>query len=217
MISQLVIWKYWLPLANGLWTTVYLSLLGIALGAAVGLAVCLARLYLAKPVSLIAQCYIQFCRNTPILVQLIWVHYALAPLLNVNWSAETSSVIALTLQTSGYVAEVFRAGIQSLERGQIDAALALGMPSGLMLRRIILPQALRRMLPPLMNQIVTVVKSSSVVSYVAVSDLMYMGTKLSAFLFRPIEVYTTVALIYLALVSAVSYWADAVQRKYPPL
>ena len=120
-------------------------------------------------------------------------------ILNVQISAVVAATAVLSLYTAAFYAEIFRAGIVSIEAGQWDAAKALGLSRWQMMRRVILPQAVRRMVPPFMNQSITQLKNTSLVSTIAVPDLLYQGSLITADTYRPLEVYTVVALIYFAL------------------
>jgi polar amino acid transport system permease protein len=158
--------------------------------------------------------YIEVARDTPILVTLLWTTYVLPPLLGIRIPVYWTATLALVLQTSGYLAETFRGGIESIEKGQSQAATALGMTYGLMMRRIILPQALRRSLPDILNNFVVLFKTSTLVSIVAVPDLMYQATRLVAQLFKPVEIYTSVAVLYLVIVYALSVTTRTFQRRW---
>jgi polar amino acid transport system permease protein len=159
--------------------------------------------------------YVEFCRNTPILVQLVWVHYALPEIIGIKFDAYTSSLIALALQSSGYLAEEYRAGIESIDKGQIEAAQSLGMTYVRLMRRIVIPQAFIRMLPGILNQYVICFKSTSIVSIIAVPDLMYQAGLIVSATFLPMPVYTAVALTYFVLVFAVSALVRNLSKKLP--
>jgi polar amino acid transport system permease protein len=183
-------------LLGGLGWTVGLSLLSMVASLALGLVICLARLSPLPPLRAIASAYTDFLRGTPLLVQLLWIYYSLPILTGITFSPFTSAIIALTLNLSAFVSEVYRAGIQSIGRGQREAALALGMSNWQALRRVILPQSIRRVLPPLGSIWVSLFKDTALVSVIAVPELMYRGKVLSIETYRPLEIYTAVALIY---------------------
>jgi len=138
-------------------------------------------------------------RCTPLLVQIVWFYYALPVILNVQIPAAVAATLVLSLYTGAFYAEIFRGGIVSIEAGQWDAARALGLRWGGVMRRVVLPQAVRRMVPPFMNQSIIQLKNTSLVSTIAVPDLLYQGTLITADTYRPLEVYTVVALIYFVL------------------
>ena len=156
---------------------------------------------------------IEIFRCTPLLVQIIWFYYALPVILNVQIPAVVAATAVLSLYTAAFYAEIFRAGIVSIEVGQWDAAKALGLSRWQVMRRIVLPQAVRRMVPPFMNQSITQLKNTSLVSTIAVPDLLYQGSLITADTYRPLEVYTVVALIYFALLFPATLLAQWYERR----
>jgi polar amino acid transport system permease protein len=210
-----IVWEYRDVLASGIWVTVVLSILAMGLAVVAGLVACLGTLSRSRLLRAPAIFYVEFCRNTPILVQLVWVHYAWPEILGVKFDAFTSSVIALALQSSGYLAEEYRAGIESIEKGQIEAAQSLGMTYPRLMRRIVLPQAFMRILPGILNQYVTCFKSTSIVSIIAVPDLMYQAGLIVSATFLPMPVYTAVAITYFLLVLVVSTGVRWASRRLP--
>ena len=171
----------------------------IALGAVLGLAMGIARLSPSRWVNAPLVALIEFFRCTPLLVLIVWFYYALPVLLGIQIPATAAAVLVLSLYTGAFYAEIFRGGIRSIEAGQWDAARALGLRPIHAMRLVILPQAVRRMVPPLLNQSITQLKNTSLVSTIAVPDLLYQGTLITADTYRPLEVYTVVAVIYFAL------------------
>ena len=155
-------------------------------------------------------------RNTPVLIQLIWFYYAFPVLVGIQFSTFGAAALALTLYTAAYSTEIFRAGLQSIERGQWEGAKALGMPPGVMLRRIILPQVFRRMLPALTNRMIELAKVTSLASILTVNELMYQGRLLSSTWYRPVEIFTVVALLYFVLIWPGSYLAARLECRYRP-
>lgn len=200
---------------SGIVVTVVLAVLAMAFAMVVGLVACLGTLSRSRLIRWPATFYVEFCRNTPVLVQLVWVHYAWPEIFGIRFDAFTSSLIALTLQSSGYLAEEYRAGIESIERGQIEAAQSLGMTYPRLMARIVLPQAFIRILPGILNQFVTCFKSTSIVSIIAVPDLMYQAGLIVSATFLPMQVYTAVALIYFLLVFSVSALVRHLSRRLP--
>jgi len=202
-------------LLSGIRVTVVLSVLAMLLAIVVGLIACLGTLARSRLIRAPAVFYVEFCRNTPILVQLVWVHYAWPEIIGYKFDAFTSSLIALALQSSGYLAEEYRAGIESIDKGQIEAAQSLGMTYPRLMRRIVIPQALIRMLPGILNQYVICFKSTSIVSIIAVPDLMYQAGLIVSATFLPMPVYTAVALTYFVLVFIVSASVRYLSRRLP--
>jgi len=146
-------------------------------------------------------------------VQIVWFYYALPVLLGIQIPAVAAAVMTLSLYTAAFYAEIFRGGIVSIEQGQWDAARALGLSRWNMMRKVILPQATRRMIPPFVNQSITQLKNTSLVSTIAVPDLLYQGTLITADTYRPLEVYTVIALIYFALLFPSTLLAQAYERR----
>jgi polar amino acid transport system permease protein len=145
----------------------------------------------------------------------VWVHFAWPELLGFKFTAWTSAMIALALQSSGYLAEEFRAGIESIDKGQIEASQSLGMTYMRLMAFIVVPQAFIRMIPGILNQFVTCFKSTSIVSVIAVPDLMYQAQLIVTATFLPMPVYTVVALIYFLMVFGVSVGVRRLTRLLP--
>ncbi len=184
----------------------------ILLGLIIGLLVGLGRMSRSKLLNLPLIGYIEAFRCTPLLVQIVWFYYALPVLLGIQIPATAAATMTLSLYTGAFYAEIFRGGIISIERGQWDAARALGLRPWHVMRKVILPQAMRRMIPPFVNQSITQLKNTSLVSTIAVPDLLYNGTLITADTYRPLEVYTVIALIYFALLFPSTLLAQAYER-----
>ena len=195
----------WMPdLLRGLVVTVEITALCIAMGIVLGLLLAMARLYGVRPVYWLATVYINFFRGTPILVQLFLVYYGL-PSLGIRLEPFVAGVLALGLNTSAYQAEYFRGAIQSLPAGQMLAARSIGMTRLTALRWIVLPQALRLVIPPWSNELILMLKYSSIVFFATVTDLMGAGRIIASETFRYFEVFIVVALMYLAIVLLLSW------------
>jgi polar amino acid transport system permease protein len=185
----------------------------IAIGLALGLLVGLGRLSKSRLINWPLIAYIEAFRCTPLLVQIVWFYYALPVVLGVQIPATLAATMTLSLYTGAFYAEIFRGGIVSIEQGQWDAARALGLRPWAMMRMVILPQAVRRMIPPFVNQSITQLKNTSLVSTIAVPDLLYNGTLVTADTYRPLEVYTVVALVYFAMLFPSTMLAQAYERR----
>jgi polar amino acid transport system permease protein len=200
-----------------LWKGVYITLAytfgTIALGLILGLLIGMARLSKSWLVNAPLVALIEIFRCTPLLVQIIWFYYALPVILDIQLPAAVAAIAVLSLYTAAFYAEIFRGGIISIEPGQWDAARALGLSRWHMMRLVILPQAIRRMVPPFMNQSIIQLKNTSLVSTIAVPDLLYQGTLITADTYRPLEVYTVIALIYFALLFPTTMLAQAWERR----
>ena len=171
----------------------------IFLGLIIGLLIGLGRLSRSKLLNIPLIGFIEIFRCTPLLVQIVWFYYALPVILGIQIPATAAAVMTLSCYTGAFYAEIFRGGIISIEHGQWDAARALGLGRWQMMRQVILPQAVRRMIPPFVNQSITQLKNTSLVSTIAVPDLLYNGQLITADTYRPLEVYTVVAVIYFIL------------------
>ena len=185
----------------------------IGLGLIIGLVVGMGRLSKSKLLNFPLIAFIEAFRCTPLLVQIVWFYYALPVLIGIQIPAIVAAVLTLSCYTGAFYAEIFRGGIISIERGQWDAARALGLRRWTMMRMVILPQAVKRMMPPFVNQSITQLKNTSLVSTIAVPDLLYNGTLVTADTYRPLEVYTVVALIYFALLFPSTMLAQWYERR----
>lgn len=204
-------------LAQGIRTTVFVTLVSYAMACALGLLLALMALSRSLVLRQIARFYVEVMRGIPILVLLLYVAFVLAPALVAGWNALGlpelrtrdfsllwRAIIALTLAYSAFLAEVFRAGLQAVDTGQIEAAEALGLNRWHRFRFIVWPQALRMILPPLGNDFVAMVKDSSLVSVLGVADITQLGKLTAAGNFRYFETYNVVALIYLTMTITLS-------------
>jgi len=194
-----IVWSNIGYLLDGLGMTLVISLVSLLASIVVGLIVALGRRSRSRWLSFPAATYCELFRDTPVLVQLFWVYYVLPVLIGIRLSAFTAVVIGLSLNSGAFLAEIFRAGIQAVPRGQIDAARVLGMNRALTMRRIVLPQAIRIVLPPMGNDFVALIKFSSLASTFAVGEITRKATELSSFTFRPIEIFSFIALVYFAI------------------
>jgi polar amino acid transport system permease protein len=206
--------KYLPFLLQGLEVTLYVSLLATCVGMAVGLLVALARLSGFPPLRWVAAFYVDFLRSTPLLIQLVWVFFALPILLGYSLPPVVAAVATLGAYSGAYLAEIFRAGIVSIAGGQRHAGLALGMTRTQVMRRIILPQAVVRMLPPIASTLITLIKDSSLVSVISVAELMWAAQSLASVTLRPVEILTGTGLLYVAVAYPLSLGVELVRRRY---
>jgi len=190
------VFKYGDMLLLGLAGTVKIALISIVLGVIVGFAVALMRMasnpWLRKP----ATAFVEFYRNTPPIVHFFWFFYALPIVIGVSLDPFVAAVLALSTQSGAFYAEVFRGGITSIERGQWEGAKALGMSYRMAMQRVIVPQALRRMVPPFVDRSFELTKTTALASTLAYAELLYQAMQVNSITFRPMEVYTAVALLY---------------------
>lgn len=219
-IDLSLFWEYRAILLAGLRFNFYVFGLAGLVAVSLGFAACLLRIARAAPLRAVGGFYAELFRNCPEYVLLIWVYYV-PPLLvglaighKLAFPPLAAAVTALGLAYSGYFAESFRAGIEAVPKGHIEAAQALGMRGGVIMRRIILPQALRQMLPELMNQLVSLFKATTLVSLIAVPDLLYNVTIVVQQEMKPLPLYTGAALVYCVLVIAFSFIVRAAAERW---
>jgi polar amino acid transport system permease protein len=182
-------------LLEGAVLTIAVSLLSFVLALVFGLATGIARISRVPPLRVVAACYIQFIRGTPLLLQLFFIYYVL-PYAGIVLSPFVSGAMGLTLNYAAYMAEVFRSGIQAIPEGQWEAGASVGMSRRLLMRRIILPQAIRIIVPSLGNFFVSIFKDSALVSVITMRDLMFSGQLLASATYKHFEIFAMVAVIY---------------------
>jgi polar amino acid transport system permease protein len=200
-------------LAQGLVNTLRITGTALAFGVPLGLVLALLRLSLRRFLSWPAGFVIEFFRTTPPLVQLFWFFFALPILIQVEMTPFVAAALTFSIQSSAFFAEVFRGGIVSIERGQWEAARAIGMTGPQAMRRIILPQAVRRMIPAFMERSIELMKTTTLVATVSYADLLFQANELAQKTFRPLEVFTVTALIYFVVIFAASLLVHRVERR----
>ncbi|TNE34360.1 MAG: amino acid ABC transporter permease [Alphaproteobacteria bacterium] len=197
----------------GLQHTLYLAAVCLVLGLSFGAIVGIGR-YSRNPLFYWpATVFVEIFRNTPVLVQIMWFFFAFPIISPFEIDAFTAATLGLTLNTTAFSAEIYRAGIQSISRGQWEAGKALGMSYSQQMRRIILPQSIRRMIPAFMNRAIELMKMTSLASVIAYGELMYQAKIISTIEFNPIEMYTTVALIFFAIIFPITILVQQYERK----
>ncbi|MFT4192873.1 MAG: amino acid ABC transporter permease [Comamonas sp.] len=206
------LWQYRAIVGTGLLYTVGFTLLCVALGLAVGLVAGIGRLSRRKWITWPLQAYVEVFRCTPVLVQLVWFYYALPVLAGIEMTPAAAAVLCLTLYGGAFYSEIIRGGIVSTDAGQTEAGRALGMTRAQVMRRVVLPQALRRMVPPLVNQSILQLKNTSLLSVLALPDLLYQGQVIAHETYRPLEVYTLVAVLYFAVLFPITLWAKRLEH-----
>jgi polar amino acid transport system permease protein len=207
------LWRYRTLFVTGIEVTLAYTVGTIVLGLILGLFVGMARLSKYRLVNWPLIAFIEAFRCTPILVQIVWFYYALPVILGIQIPAVAAATMVLTFYTGAFYAEIFRGGIVSIEPGQWDAARALGLRPWTVMRKVILPQAVKRMIPPFMNQSIIQLKNTSLVSTIAVPDLLYQGQLITADTYRPLETYTVVAVVYFVLLFPATVFAQVYERR----
>ena len=199
-------------LVKGAVYTIQVSVLAIVFGLVLGWMLGLIAVSGVRWLRAIAWGYVQFIRGTPLLVQIFLIYFGL-PALGINIPAYWSGVIALGLNSAGFQAEIVRAGIESIDRGQTEAARSIGMSGFQTLLFILVPQTIRRVIPPLTNELITLTKSSSLLSAIAVLELTHAGQAIIARTFAPFEIYAAVAVLYLILIAVLSRGSAILERR----
>lgn len=208
-----VVWNNLPFLLTGLKYTVVLTAVSMGLGLMLGLVIALLRTRFARTRAVIIL-YVEIFRTTPLLVQLVWI-YDVLPASGLRFNSFWSAVIALTLNLGAYLSEIFRAGIMSISKGQTYAGLALGMTPSQVARVVVLPQAIRRVIPPLASMWVGLFKDTSLASAIAVAELSYRANVLAVRTYRPVEILTAVAVLYFVITypqARAARWASNVSR-----
>lgn len=199
-------------LLAGTAVTIKLTLLSMAVAMIVGLVVALARLSRQRLLRLPATVYVEFMRGTPLLLQLFYIYYVL-PFFGIRIEAFTAGVLGLSLNYAAYLSEVYRSGILAIPAGQREAALSLGMSPALVMRRIILPQAFRIVVPPIGNYFIALFKDSALAAVITIPELLRRGNLLAASTFKHFEIYTMVAFIYLLISYPASLGVAYLERR----
>ena len=200
-------------LISGITTTIYISIVSIVLAMIIGLIVALPSLSDNKFLTYFNIGYVEIVRAIPLLVLILWIYYGLPIMLGISFSPFVSGIIALTISESAFQAEIFRAGINSINKGQHEVAGSLGMDFWKKMRFVIFPQAIKVVLPALGNQFVYVLKMSSLVSIIGIGDLTRKANELVTTTYRPLEIYTFLILEYLILILVVSYFVRKLENR----
>ena len=199
-------------LLEGCWVTLQISFFALLLGMVFGIAGALCRISSNKVLNSGAFFYVWVIRGTPVMVQLFILYFGL-PQLGIKLPSMVAGVLGLAINTGAYITEIIRAGIQAVDRGQMEAALSLGMSYRQAMRRIIGPQAVKFCIPPLVNQFIMTLKNSSIASLVTITELFRTGEQIIYTTFRSFEVYTAVAVFYLIMNSVFMVIADKLERR----
>ena len=200
-------------LLSGLTTTIYISIVSIIISAIIGFIVAVPALAKNKFLTYFNIGYVEIVRAIPLLVLILWIYYGLPIMTGISFSPFVSGIIALSISESAFQAEIFRAGINSIKKAQWEAGSSLGLTFFKRLRLVILPQAIKNILPALGNQFVYVLKMSSLVSIIGIGDLTRKANELVVTTYRPLEIYTFLILEYLILILIVSFFVRKLEKK----
>ncbi|RYG71579.1 amino acid ABC transporter permease [Lentibacillus lipolyticus] len=200
-------------LFTGLYYTLLISVVGLIIGFILGGIFGLGRIAKAKIINIISVVYIEMIRGTPVLVQAIWIYYALPLIIGFEIESVTAGIIVIALNSGAYIAEIVRGAVQSIDSGQMEAGRSLGLNHNQTMRYIIWPQAFKRMIPPLGNQFIISIKDTSLLSVILVPELIFQGRLIAANHFNAVEIYTTVAVFYLAITLTLSFVLQRMERR----
>lgn len=193
------------------WMTISITVISLVFAMIIGVIFAGFKISSIKLLNRVADIYIGLIRGTPLIVQIMFLYYGIANLVTLD--SFTAGALALSIHTGAYIAEIFRGAVQSIDRGQMEAARSLGMPLPLAMRRIIFPQAFKRSIPPLANQFIISLKDSSLVAYISVTDLFNTALTVQGENYMPFETYFVVGFYYLIIVLIFTWLANRVERK----
>lgn len=197
---------------QGTVTTLWISGLSVVLALTLGLLISLMRLSPFRPLNIFARVYTDVIRGTPALIQIFFIYYG-SPSLGIKMDAWVAGVIALGINSSAYIAEIVRASIQSIDSGQTEAARALGMSGARTMRRVILPQTIVRVIPPITGEVTNLIKGTSLLSVISIGELTRVGNQIIGVTFRPIEAYLGVGAIYLIINASLTQFTVWMERR----
>jgi His/Glu/Gln/Arg/opine family amino acid ABC transporter permease subunit len=209
-----VVWNHRDELMHGAMLTVLLTVLTMLVAVPAGIVLALMRLSNSKPLAMASHWFVEFFRNLPLILVVYWAFYVMPVLLHIEFSAFTTGLVALCLNVSAYNAETFRAGINSIRKGQMEAAVAIGMSRWQAMKQIIVPQAWRRVLPVLASTWVSLFKDTSLVSVIAVGELAHVALQIRSQSFRVLEMLTAMAVIYWLMGYPQAKLVDWIQKKF---
>lgn len=200
-------------LGKGLVLTLELSVISLIIAMILGLLACLMGMSKIKILNIINSVYIAIIRGTPLLVQAFFIYFGVTGALHLSMTAFTAGVIALSLNAGGYLSEIFRGGIQAVDRGQMEAARSLGLSYGQAMRKIIIPQAVRICIPSVVNQCCITIKDTSIICVIGLAELTMVGKQIIARTYMPFEVWIMVGILYFIVIYALTIAARKLEKK----
>jgi polar amino acid transport system permease protein len=209
-----LIWNSLPLLLTGAGVTIEITLMAVSLGFVIGLITSICRLSGVKILKFIAVCYVNIIRGTPLLVQIFIIYFALPMIIGQRINPFVAAVSACSLNSGAYVSEIFRAGIQSVDNGQTEAGRSLGLSWGQTMRYVILPQAVKNIVPPLINEFVSMTKETSIVSVIGFEELTRRGQLIIAKTYGSFEIWITVAAIYLIMTCGIAQLGAILERRF---
>ncbi|MDE5414504.1 amino acid ABC transporter permease [Alkalihalobacterium chitinilyticum] len=200
-------------LLKGLWITVLITVISLLIALVIGLAFGLCSISRNKLLRAIATIYVDLIRGTPILVQILFIYFGLPSATSITLTAFTAGVIAISINAGAYLVEIFRAGINSIDKGQMEAGRTLGFSYAQTMRIIILPQAVRRMIPAFVNQFIVSIKDTSLLSVIGIAELTMSGQSIYAMNFRAFEILGMVGILYFVLIYTLTLFSRWLERR----
>ena len=208
-----VVTSRWHQFLTGAWVDLWVAVIGFAFACALGLGNALLRTSGVRIFTVPSFLYVQVMRGVPLYVMVLWVYFGIANVLGINFTAFQAAIFALALTGSGYTTEIFRAGLGAIDKGQMEAARSIGLSRARTYGHVILPQTLRIVVPPLGNTFVGLLKGATIMSVIAVPDMVFLANELNVSLFTPFEVFTAVALILVVMVLFFSALVFLLERR----
>ncbi|QOV18461.1 amino acid ABC transporter permease [Blautia liquoris] len=206
------VWQYWPFLYHGALLTLKITLICTVLGFILGTLLSLLKLTKCKPLVWIANFYTSIFRGTPLLVQLCIIHFGIPQLIGITFTTTQSGILTFSLNSAAYVSEILRGGIVGVDKGQYEASMSLGVGYKDMMKDIIFPQAIRSILPGLVNEGISLLKESSILSYIGAVELLRAADQITVLTFRFFEPYLVIALIYYVMVMILTLFANRLER-----
>ena len=201
-------------LLQGLKVTLYIFFFSIIIGFLIGLVVALVRLSPFKILNWIAKAFVDIIRGTPFIVQLFFIYFGVNSLEFVSLDRTVAGILTVSLNAGAYFSEIIRTGIQSIDKGQVEASRSLGLSQSYTMRAVILPQAFRRMLPTITNQSIISFKDTSLLSIIGIADIVQKGKVQSSATFQPFEIWLTVGVIYFIIIYLMSSLSSFIERRF---
>lgn len=200
-------------LLSGLTVTLKITLISICIAAVLGLAFGLMSISRSKVLKAVGIVYVDIIRGTPVIVQAFFIYFGLPSVLDFKLSALAAGIITISLNAGAYMAEIFRAGIAAVDKGQLEAARSLGLSYSQAMRKVILPQAVRKMIPAFINQFIISLKDTSLLTVIGIKELTQSGEIIVAATYKAFEIWTIVGIFYLVIITAISYTSRYIERR----
>lgn len=200
-------------LLEGMSLTIRMTVVSLVLALIVGIVSCMFTISKIKVLNWISAIYLSIIRGTPLMVQAFFIYFGITSALDIRISAFTASIIVLCLNAGAYLSEIFRSGIMAVNKGQMEAARSLGLPHGVAMRKVVLPQAIRIVIPSVVNQFIITLKDTSILSVVGCAELMRQGSQIVARNFRSFETYAVIAIMYYILITILTKVAKIIERR----